>query len=200
MGVVMRVIAGRYRGTTLRCGRGPFYRPTAQIVKGSIFDTLGSAVTGARFLDLFAGSGAIGIEALSRGASQAVFVEQDRRILKALRTNLQRCRIAPDQAIVLGHDAFRFLDRLKAGGEFFDIIFADPPYAGATAQRVVEAVMNAGRAVCRQLVVEHGEPIKAGEDGPLGLHKEKRFGQTRVSYFKNGAERETEGKEGGPRE
>ena len=116
----MRVNAGRYRGTSLRCGRGPFYRPTAQIVKGSIFDTLGSDVTGARFLDLFAGSGAIGIEALSRGAKQAVFVEQDRRILKALRTNLQRCRITADQAIVLGHDVFRFVDRLKKGIEFFD--------------------------------------------------------------------------------
>lgn len=180
----MRVIAGRYRGTTLRCGRGPFYRPTAQIVKGSIFDTLGGEVTGARFLDLFAGSGAIGIEALSRGAAQAVFVEQDRRILKALRTNLQRCRITTDQAIVLGHDVFRFIDRLEAGGEFFDIIFADPPYAGATAQRVVDGIDGAGRAVCRQLVVEHWDPLRAGEGGLLELNKTKRFGQTRVSYFK----------------
>ena len=195
----MRVNAGRYRGTSLRCGRGPFYRPTAQIVKGSIFDTLGSVVTGARFLDLFGGSGAIGIEALSRGAKQAVFVEQDRRILKALRTNLQRCRITADQAIVLGHDVFRFVDRLKKGIEFFDIIFADPPYAGATAQRIVEAIMGAGREVCRQLVVEHGEPITVGEGGPLELHKMKRFGQTRISYFKAVTKGESEGKVGGPR-
>ena len=196
----MRVIAGQYRGTTLRCGRGPFYRPTAQIVKGSIFDTLGRDVSGTRFLDLFAGSGAIGIEALSRGAKQVVFVEQDRRILKALRTNLQRCRITQDQALVLGHDAFRFIDRLVAGEDYFDIIFADPPYAGATAQRITEAIMGAGRRICRQLIVEHGEPLTAGKGGPLQLHKTKRFGQTRISYFNESIAKETEGKEGGPRE
>jgi 16S rRNA (guanine966-N2)-methyltransferase len=196
----MRVIAGRYRGTTLRCGRGPFYRPTAQVVKGSIFDTLGAAVTGARFLDLFAGSGAVGIEALSRGAAQAVFVEQDRRILKALRTNLQRCRITDDQAIVVGYDAFRFIDRLGAGEESFDIVFADPPYAGSTARRVLEAITAAGRLVCRQLVLEHGEPLGVLEGGRLRLEKTKRFGQTRISYFDSGTRSEMEDKEGGPRE
>jgi 16S rRNA (guanine966-N2)-methyltransferase len=196
----MRVIAGRYRGTTLRCGRGPFYRPTAQIVKGSIFDTLGGDVTGARFLDLFAGSGAVGIEALSRGAARAVFVEQDRRILKALRTNLQRCRITPEQAIVVGYDAFRFIDRLGAGEEFFDIVFADPPYAGKTARRVLEAMAGAERALCRLLVLEHGEAFEEVVGGLLKLDKTKRFGQTRVSYFDVGTMMETEGKEGGPRE
>jgi len=196
----MRVIAGRYRGTTLRCGRGPFFRPTAQIVKGSIFDTLGSAVTGARFLDLFAGSGAIGIEALSRGAARAVFVEQDRRILKALRTNLERCRIPADQAVVVGQDVFKFITRLEAGGEFFDIIFADPPYAGATAGRIVQAVAGAKRAVCGQLVVEHGEPLGTGESGMPAPIKSKRFGQTRVSYFEFQKNGKTRGKEGGPLE
>ncbi len=195
----MRVIAGRYRGTTLRCGRGPFYRPTAQIVKGSIFDTLGGIVTGARFLDLFAGSGAVGIEALSRGASQAVFVEQDRRILKALRTNLQRCRIAPEQAIVVGHDAFRFIERLGGGEEYFDIVFADPPYAGKTAQRVLEAVAGAERPLCRRLVLEHGEALEEAAGGLLRLDKTKRFGQTRVSYYDIVTMMEGEGKEGGPR-
>ena len=111
-------------------------------------------------------------------------MEQDRKILKALRTNLQRCRITADQAIVLGHDVFRFIDRLEAGDEFFDIIFVDPPYAGTTAQRVVDSIDGARRAVCRQLVVEHGDQLRAGEGGLLELHKTKRFGQTRVSYFK----------------
>jgi 16S rRNA (guanine966-N2)-methyltransferase len=70
----MRVIAGTKKGIDLRCGRGPQFRPTAQLVRGSIFDTLGPEVTGATVLDLFAGSGAFGIEALSRGAARAVFV------------------------------------------------------------------------------------------------------------------------------
>ena len=194
----MRVIAGSYRGTTLRCGRGPFYRPTAQIVKGSIFDTLGGDVTGARFLDLFAGSGAVGIEALSRGASRAVFVEQDKRILKALRTNLERCGITPERAIVVGHDVFRFIGRLAAGEETFDIIFADPPYAGNTARRILEAVSGAGRPLCRRFVLEHGEPIEEAEGGLMRLERTRKFGQTRVSYYDSGKVMETEGKEGGP--
>lgn len=196
----MRVIAGRYRGRTLRCGRGPFFRPTAQIVKGSVFDTLGSEVEGARFLDLFAGSGAIGIEALSRGAARAVFVEQDRRILKALRTNLERCGIPADRAVVVGQDVFRYIDRLASGDEFFDIIFADPPYAGATASRIVEAIVRARRALCARLVVEHGEPLDAPEEGVPVSGRTRRFGQTRVTYFEIRGTGETKGKEGGPRE
>jgi len=195
----MRVIAGRYKGTTLRCGRGPFFRPTAQIVKGSIFDTLGEAVREASFLDLFAGSGAIGIEALSRGASRAVFVEQDRRILKALRTNLERCRIPAEQAVVVGQDVFRFIQRLEKVDERFNIIFADPPYAGATARRVVDAVLKAKRRLCGTLVVEHGEPL--GAEGDIRApHRSRRFGQTRVTYIDMGNGGEAEGKEGGPRE
>ena len=195
----MRVIAGRYKGTTLRCGRGPFFRPTAQIVKGSIFDTLGEEVRGSRFLDLFAGSGAIGIEALSRGASRVVFVEQDRRILRALRTNLERCRIPAEQAAVVGQDVFRFIRRLEAGDGRFDIIFADPPYAGSTARKVVDAVMDAKRRLCAKLVVEHGEQL--GAEGDIRApHRSRRFGQTRVTYIDIGNEGEADGKEGGPRE
>ena len=195
----MRVIAGRYKGTTLRCGRGPFYRPTAQVVKGSIFDTLGGDIAGARFLDLFAGSGAVGIEALSRGAVRAVFVEQDRRILKALRTNLERCGITPEQAIVVGQDVFRFVERLEAGGESFDVIFADPPYAGSAAKRILEAVTGAGRTLCRRFVLEHGEPIEVAGGGLMGLDRTRRFGQTRVSYYDVGTIMESEGEEGGPK-
>ena len=194
----MRVIAGRYKGTTLRCGRGPFFRPTAQIVKGSIFDTLGEAVRGARFLDLFAGSGAVGIEALSRGAALAVFVEQDKRILRALRTNLERCRVRDDESVVAGYDVFRYIDRLVSGDEFFDIVFADPPYAGATARRVLEAIAGAGREICRWLVIEHGEPLGTAGGGVLVPERTKRFGQTLVSYFSRGATMETKGEEGGP--
>jgi 16S rRNA (guanine(966)-N(2))-methyltransferase RsmD len=179
----MRVIAGTKKGIDLRCGRGPQFRPTAQVVKGSIFDTLGSLVDRASVLDLFAGSGAVGIEALSRGASRAVFVEQDHRILKALRTNLERCGFGPGVADVRMGDAVRFLDRLVAAGDFFDIIFADPTYAGKVAQRVVDVVDGARRACCGTLIVEHGSPVFAKDGGALELAKARHFGQTTVSYF-----------------
>jgi 16S rRNA (guanine966-N2)-methyltransferase len=180
----VRVIAGAKKGIDLRCGRGPHFRPTAQVVKGSIFDTLGVELEGATFLDLFAGSGSVGIEALSRGVKRAIFVEQDSKILKALRTNLERCRFSPAVADVRLGDATRFLERVVKTSAFFDVIYADPPYAGTVAQRVVDAVADARGVLCRVLIVEHGTPVFAKAGGALELAKERHFGQTTVSYFR----------------
>jgi 16S rRNA (guanine966-N2)-methyltransferase len=184
----VRVIAGAKKGIDLRCGRGPFFRPTAQVVRGSLFDTLGADVEGAAVLDLFAGSGAVGIEALSRGAARAVFVEQDRTILKALRANLKRCGFGPDHADVRIADALRYVERAARTGLFFDIIVADPPYEGSAAQRVVDAVSRAAPPICRLLVLEHGHPVFTPEGGSVELLKTRRFGQTTVSYFRCGKE------------
>ncbi len=181
----MRVIAGSRKGIALRCGRGPVYRPTTQLVKGSIFDTLGDDITGAGFLDLFAGSGGVGIEALSRGAGRVVFVEQDHRILKALRTNLQRCGFTHEDAVVRMGDAIRYLRRLAAGEDAFDIIFADPPYRGNLAQEVVTVVEGAGREICRLLVIEHGATVSFDESGSLDRLRTRKFGQTYVTYFRS---------------
>ena len=181
----MRVIAGSKKGVDLRCGHGPFFRPTQQLVKGSIFNTIGIEIEGASILDLFAGSGAIGIEALSRGAARAVFIEQDHRSLKALRTNLARCGFGPSAAEVRIGDALRYIERAAAGSAFFDVIFADPPYAAKTAaQRIVDVVGTSNVALCRVLVIEHASPVFAKEGGSLELAKARRFGQTTVSYFR----------------
>ena len=181
----MRVIAGSKKGIDLRCGHGPFFRPTQQLVKGSIFDTIGFDIEGSSILDLFAGSGAVGIEALSRGAARAAFVEQDHRILKALRTNLERCGFAPAVAEVRIGDALRYLERIAKAAAFFDVIFADPPYAAkSAAQKVVDALEGADGALCRVLVIEHAQPVFAKEGGALALVKARRFGRTTVSYFR----------------
>jgi 16S rRNA (guanine(966)-N(2))-methyltransferase RsmD len=180
----VRVIAGERKGIALRSGRGPVHRPTTQLVRGSIFDTIGDEITGAVFLDLFAGSGAVGIEALSRGAKRVVFVEQDHRILKALRTNLQRCRYTHEEAEVRMGDAVRYLKRLIAGEDTFDILFADPPYGGNVAQKIVAMVEEAGRNVCRLLVVEHGLALLHEEGGALEKIRTRKFGQSFVSYFR----------------
>jgi len=183
--VPVRIIGGSKKGVDLRCGHGPFFRPTQQLVRGSIFNTIGFEIEGASILDLFAGSGAIGIEALSRGAASAVFVEQDHRILKALRTNLERCGFPPAVAEVRIGDAVRYLEHAAKTGAFFDVIFADPPYAAQTvAQRVVDIVEEADHALCRVLVIEHASPVFGKEGGALALLKARRFGQTRVSYFR----------------
>jgi 16S rRNA (guanine966-N2)-methyltransferase len=122
-------------------------RPTSGRAREALFDILQDTIVGARVLDLYAGSGAIGLEALSRGAAEAVFVETDRRALDA---NLSRC--APDSASarVLAGDARRALDLLRREGRSFDLVFADPPYArGASALpgTITDLVAPGGRLV-----------------------------------------------------
>lgn len=118
----MRVVAGLAGGIPLQIPKHDL-RPTMDKVKGAIFSSLGEVVTGARVLDLFAGSGALGIEAMSRGASHATLVESNVKALDAIAANLRKTHL---QATVCREDVFRFLKRNMAT---FDLIFADPPYA-----------------------------------------------------------------------
>jgi 16S rRNA (guanine966-N2)-methyltransferase len=119
----MRVIAGSAGGIRLAVPKRGV-RPTMDRVKAAIFSSLGDAVVGARVLDLFAGSGALGVEALSRGASSVVFVEEDRQSAQIIEGNLARTKL---KGRVRQRDVFEFL-RHAPGAEMFDVIFADPPY------------------------------------------------------------------------
>src|ERR1700745_2314988 len=120
----MRVIAGSAGGIRLAVPKRRV-RPTMDWVKGAIFSSLGDAIIGSRVLDLFAGSGALGIEALSRGADSAVFVEVDRQSTAAIKKNLAKAHLA---GRVRQQDVFVFLKNARTGVEKFEIIFADPPY------------------------------------------------------------------------
>jgi len=181
---ILRVIAGTRRGFPLRYGRGRRFRPTSQIVKGSVFDTLGHSVEGASFLDLFAGSGAVGIEALSRGGRRAVFVEQDPKAIDTLRSNLSKCGFRAEEASVVRSGALRYIQRMKKGELFFGIIFADPPYASDLAQRVLEGVEDIDRRICDTLVVEHDSILVPRMQGVLEKTRTKKFGQTMISYYR----------------
>ena len=122
-------------------------RPTSGRAREALFDILQDTIVGARVLDVYAGSGAIGLEALSRGAAEAVFVEADRRALDA---NLSRCAPDPASARILAGDARRALDLLRRERRSFDLVFADPPYsrgASALPGSVGELVAPAGRLV-----------------------------------------------------
>ena len=122
----MRVIAGTARSLPLKCIEGLETRPTTDRIKETLFNILQPEMNGCRFLDLFAGSGAIGIEALSRGAKEAVFVESNRKAAACIRENLEFTRLMP-RARVLETDAGTALN-LLGREEAFDIIFLDPPY------------------------------------------------------------------------
>lgn len=120
------ISGGTLRGIRLRVPDGWSTRPTRTRVRSSIFDMLGARVQGARVLDLYAGSGALGLDALSRGAVHATFVERDARALAALQANLATCRVEPERGRILRVDAQHWEPPSDAG---FDLVLADPPFA-----------------------------------------------------------------------
>jgi 16S rRNA (guanine966-N2)-methyltransferase len=132
----VRIVAGAYRGRRIEAPRGRSTRPTSDRVREALFSILGP-IDGVRALDLFAGSGALGVEALSRGAAEAVFVESDAQAVAAVRRNLEALGV---DARVHRRDAFSWLESAATGEEAFDLVFADPPYSSAsrTAGRLSE--------------------------------------------------------------
>jgi 16S rRNA (guanine966-N2)-methyltransferase len=155
------------------------------VVKGAIFSSLGDLTPGARVLDLFAGCGALGIEALSRGAALVDLVESDRRAVAAIERNLARTRL---EARVHGMDVFRFLDRMAAPASY-EVIFADPPYAKAAGDRDFTPELLGSESLRRALapggifILEHLPGIEL----PLGTvwecFREKRYGATAVAFL-----------------
>lgn len=126
----MRVIAGKYRGRNLKSPPSLQVRPTSDRLRETLFNVLAPRIENARFLDLCAGSGAVGIEALSRGAAHVTFVDRSRKTSALIASNLELCRISTTESIVVSAEAADFLDRtIKQPQEPWDIIFFDPPYA-----------------------------------------------------------------------
>lgn len=138
----MRVIAGKARRLPLKTLDSLDTRPTTDRIKETLFNMLQTETTGCRFLDLFSGSGGIGIEALSRGASACVFVENNKKAADCIRQNLSFTRLEPD-AVVMECDALTALRRLEDSGEQpFDLIFMDPPYGKELERQVLMALSH----------------------------------------------------------
>jgi 16S rRNA (guanine966-N2)-methyltransferase len=184
----MRVIGGRDRGRRLASPRGLRTRPTADRVRVTLFDVLGPAVEGARVLDLFAGTGAVGIEALSRGATRVVFVERDPAALRALRANLAALRASRGEARVVAGDAVALLAELAREEGPFDLVFLDPPYATTLAGRALAALAAAG--ACRpggEIVVQHSTRTALPAVPGLVPHRRaRRFGDTALTFLRAG--------------
>lgn len=135
----MRVIAGSARRLELRTPKGMDTRPTTDRIKETLFNMLAPRIPGCAFLDLFAGSGGIGIEALSRGAKEAVFVERSPAAFACIRENLAHTRLS-DRAQVLKMDVFQALAQLSGRGAAFDCVFMDPPYDRLIERKVLETL------------------------------------------------------------
>ncbi len=140
----MRIIGGLAKGRRLEAPRGRRTRPTSDYLREVLFDLLGQHLSGRHFLDLYAGTGAVGIEALSRGAARAVFVEHDRWAIAALHRNLEASGLQ-DRAAVVQVDVLRYLRRAATEPERFHVIFLDPPYGHADAARIVSLISTTGR-------------------------------------------------------
>ena len=139
----MRVIAGSARRLQLKAPEGMDTRPTVDRVKESLFNMLNPHLYGCAFLDLFSGSGAIGIEALSRGAAKAVFVDKSEACTGIIRQNLNFTKLS-ENAEIIKDDIFSAIKKLGQRGERFDIIFMDPPYAEGFYTPVLNEIKNSG--------------------------------------------------------
>ena len=181
----MRVIAGRFKGRHLQAPKGTDVRPTADRVKEALFSILGPRIMGARVLDLYAGTGALGIEALSRGAVAVTFVEHHPKALRILRNNLRECGLH-DQVEVVAGRVDDFVARSGTGLPPYHLVLADPPY---------EAVAEfAGWGHCIQdglltdegiLILEHAQKsVPTPSIGRLQLVRSYTYGDTALSLYR----------------
>jgi 16S rRNA (guanine966-N2)-methyltransferase len=180
----MRVVAGEAKGRRLKAPSGDRIRPTADRVKESLFEILGERIRNARVLDLFAGTGNLGIEALSRGARSVLFVDADRSAIRLINRNLLQTRLG-ERAETWKSDARSALDRLKKLGRRFEIVLLDPPYSYIHLQFILHQLCRY-RLFSRNgmMVVEHDRRADLPERiDSLALCDQRRFGDTMISFY-----------------
>ena len=179
----MRIIAGEARGRTIVAPKGQDTRPTQDHVRESLFNILMHSIDQARVLDLFAGSGALALEALSRGAESAVLVDNAAEAIQCIRRNVETVRAA-ERATVLKSGWEEALQRLAAEGHTFTLVFLDPPYrmteTGAQCARLADLGLLAEGA---QVVVEHRREHTPTLDARFAQRDERRYGDTAIHFY-----------------
>lgn len=172
----MRIVAGKWAGKPLVSPAGKV-RPTTEMLRDEWLNTIGDEIKGARVLDVFAGSGALGLEALSRGALYADFVENHPSALHALKANLAVVR-AKEKTRVYKHDAIPFVERLPE--DRYDIAFADPPYGSRKADRIIGYWLEVpfARLLCVEHAIDHVLP---------GRGRKHKFGEHAVTFYRHRA-------------
>ncbi len=193
----MRVVAGEAKGRKLKAPETLGTRPIIDRVKTALFDILSTEVEDARFLDLFGGTGSVGIEALSRGAAHATFIEMNYKVLKLLRENLQTTGLA-DRAETLHADAFKYLQQKSASSQItYDIIYVAPPQYQEMAARALELLDNSPLVADNGLVIVQIHPkeragVAAIQCNHLALSDERRYGSTLLLFYRVKEEKSTD--------
>ncbi len=188
---MFRLIGGEFKNRPLKTPAGAGTRPTAALVRKALFDSCQSWTAGSRILDLFAGSGAIGLEALSRGAIHATFVEADKRAAAALRDNIKTLKVEPITELLLCR-ASEAIERLEKRGELFDFVYIDPPYSQweELSSEAYQAVwqLSSGKLLAKgaHLFIESASSQKKTPQFPatLQLVRERRLGSTLLCEFR----------------
>ena len=181
--IVIKVTGGTGRGRKLRGPRGLKFRPTTGRVKEFIFSYLGDFILEAKVLDLFSGTGSLGIEALSRGAKEVVFVERSVDHIRILKRNILTCGFSGGNRIIKG-DAFSVIPHLSRDQETFDLVFADPPFTDNLRSRIVET--SGAYSILAPdglLFIEHEQHDECHQSAPLQLIKTRKFGHCVVSIY-----------------
>lgn len=180
----MRIITGSAKGIKLKTPKGLKVRPTGDRVKESLFSILADTVANARVADIFSGTGNLGLEALSRGAASAVFVDSASASIALIRENAGLTGLA-DRAEIIRADALAAIDRLAAQGRKFDLVFCDPPYNRGLAAAALTR-LDAGRPLSSGaiVVIEHSRHEEVpGNLKHLALKRTERYGDTQVSFL-----------------
>jgi len=182
----MRIIAGSARGRVLKSLKGPALRPTADRVRESLFSVLGERVVEARFLDLYAGAGAVGLEALSRGAAQATFVESHRPAGRVIEENARLCGFEGQVRVIIAPVA-RGLAMLRAEGVTFDLIFVDPPYGRGEVGAALARLGQWPEMLAEEglLIVQRSRHEVPGETGAFEEVRNLRYGETVVDIYES---------------
>jgi 16S rRNA (guanine(966)-N(2))-methyltransferase RsmD len=177
----MMVISGSAKGSVLCCREGLSTRPTSDKAREALFDILSFEIRGKSFLDLFSGTGAVAIEALSRGAGHAALVDSDRRAVETIKINLKKTRLEQDAALYAA-DALAIIELFYRQGKSFEYIFLDPPYKTGLAQKTIDKLYDF------DILAEGGRIIaEIGADEALGgkfeFLRERRYGSAKFLFF-----------------
>jgi 16S rRNA (guanine966-N2)-methyltransferase len=178
----MRITGGQEKGRRLAAFKGLDIRPTSDMVRKAIFDLIGQDLEGLKVLDLFAGTGSLGIEALSRGASRAVFADQSQKSIDLIQRNLKICGLEGEGIVWKGNLVQRFPGKRLLGEKGVDLVFIDPPYEKGLVTLIISGISQKGILAPFALIVAETRKteILPAEVEKLHLAKSKRYGETRI--------------------
>ncbi len=183
---MLRIIGGMYKKKKLFTVQGLGTRPTADRLRETLFNILGMEVRNAVVLDLFSGTGALGLEALSRGAESCVFVDNSREALSVIRKNCEACTALTVRTTVISRDASRDLSCLRTTAPLFNLVFADPPYGKGLVPLALAALVKAGCLADEALIVAEHDPADSMTPPTPGFTQtdQRFYGRSALTFFR----------------